>query len=60
MVPIEKIKDIIVQHDALEKDLSSGSVDPKLFANKSKEYSRLGRIILTARKFLNFENEILS
>ena len=57
MVPIEKVKDIIIQHDALEKELSSGSIDPKLFAKKSKEYSRLGRIILTARNFLNFENE---
>ena len=57
MVPIEKVKDIITQHDFLEKELSSGSIDPKLFAKKSKEYSRLGRIILTARNFLNFENE---
>ena len=37
MVPIEKVKDIIIQYDALEKELSSGSVDPKLFAKKSKE-----------------------
>ena len=57
MVPIEKVKDIIVQHDALEKELSSGNVDTKLFAKKSKEYSRLGRIISVARKFVNFENE---
>ena len=57
MVPIEKVKDIITQHDILEKELSSGSIDPKLFAKKSKEYSRLGRIILTARQFVNFENE---
>ena len=32
MVPIEKVKNIIVQYDTLEKELSSGSVDPKLFA----------------------------
>ena len=57
MVPIAKVKDIISQHDALEKELSSGSIDPKLFAKKSKEYSRLGRIILTARNFIDFENE---
>ena len=57
MVPIEKVKDIIAQHDTLEKELSSGSIDPKLFAKKSKEYSRLGRIISTARQFVNFENE---
>ena len=57
MVPIEKVKDIIVQHDILEKELSSGNVDSKLFAKKSKKYSRLGRIILTARQYVNFENE---
>ena len=57
MVPIEKVKDIIIQHDNLEKELSSGNIDPKLFANKSKDYSRLGRIILVARKFVNFESE---
>jgi peptide chain release factor 1 len=57
MVPIEKVKDIISQYDILEKELSSGNIDPKLFAKKSKEYSRLGRIILTARQFVNFENE---
>ena len=57
MVPIEKVKDIIAQHDTLEKELSSGSIDPKLFAKKSKEYSRLGRIISVARQFINFESE---
>ena len=35
MVPIDKVKDIITKHDALEKELSSGNVDPKLFAKKS-------------------------
>jgi len=57
MVPIEKVKDIITQYDTIEKELSSGNIDPKLFAKKSKEYSRLGSIILIARQFVNFENE---
>tara|TARA_B110000211_G_scaffold186150_1_gene211275 strand:+ start:2289 stop:3365 length:1077 start_codon:yes stop_codon:yes gene_type:complete len=57
MIPIEKIKDIIEQHDNLEKELSSGNTDSKLFAKKSKEYSRLGRIIAIARKFINSESE---
>ena len=43
MVPIDKVKDIINKHDALEKELSSGNIDPKLFAKKSKEYSNLGK-----------------
>ena len=57
MVPIEKVKDIILKHDAIEKDLSLGKVDPKLFAKKSKEYSNLGSIISIAREYVNFENE---
>ena len=57
MLPIDKIQNIIAKHDNLEKELSSGKIDPKLYAKKSKEYSSLGGIITTARKYLNFENE---
>ena len=57
MVPIDKVKDILDKHDSLEKELSSGNIDPKLFAKKSKEYSSLERIISIARKYLNFERE---
>ena len=41
MIPIEKVKDIVDKHKVLEKELSSGTIDPKLFAKKSKEYSNL-------------------
>ena len=57
MIPREKIEAIVVKHDRIEKELSSGKVDPKLFAKKSKEYSNLGRIILVAKKYVNYENE---
>tara|TARA_Y100000817_G_C16838092_1_gene536708 strand:- start:616 stop:1692 length:1077 start_codon:yes stop_codon:yes gene_type:complete len=57
MIPLEKVKDIINKHTALERELSLGDINPKLFAKKSKEYSNLGNIIETARAFLNFENE---
>jgi len=57
MVPIDKVKDIINKHDVLEKELSSGNIDPKLFVKKSKEYSSLGGIIKIAREYINFENE---
>ena len=57
MIPIEKVQDIIAKHDNLEKELSSSSIDTKLFAKKSKEYSSLGSIILYAREFLKFESE---
>ena len=57
MVPIDKVKDIINKHDALEKELSSGKIDPKLFAKKSKEYSSLEGVIKIAREYLNYESE---
>ena len=57
MIPLNKVKDIITKHDSIEKELSSGSTDPKLFAKKSKEYSSLGGIIKIAKEYVNFENE---
>ena len=57
MIPLQKIKEIIVKHNSLEKELSSGNIDPKLFAKKSKEYSSLGNIISVAKEYLNFETE---
>ena len=57
MVPVEKVKDIINKHSSLEKELSAGNIDPKLFAKKSKEYSHLGNIIEIAKAFVNFEEE---
>ena len=57
MVPINKVKDIINKHLSLEKELSTGNIDPKLFAKKSKEYSNLDRIIDVAKSFVKFENE---
>ena len=58
MVPLEKVQDIIAKHNNLEKDLSSGSVDPKIFAQKSKDYSNLGNIISIAREYVKFDSEI--
>ena len=57
MIPIEKVQDIIVRHNELEKELSSGNIDPKLFAKKSKDYSNLGNIISIAKEYVKFENE---
>ncbi len=57
MVPINKVKDIINKHLSLEKELSAGNIDPKLFAKKSKEYSNLGNIIDTAKSFVKLADE---
>ena len=55
MIPSEKVKNIIDKYNSLEKELSSGKFDTKLFAKKSKEYSDLKNIIEIAREYLNFE-----
>ena len=57
MIPIKTIEELIIKHSTLEKDLSSGSLDNKVFAEKSKEYSDVNEIILNAKKYLSFENE---
>ena len=57
MIPINKVKDIIIKHNDLEKELASGSIDPKLFAKKSKEYSNLGHIVEIAKEYVNFDSE---
>ena len=50
MIPIKTIEDLIGKHKQLEKELSSGSIDKKTFAEKSKEYSDLNEVIDIARK----------
>ena len=57
MIPIQKVKEIIIKHDNLEKDLSAGNIDPKIFAKKSKEYATLGNIINIAKEYINFEKQ---
>jgi peptide chain release factor 1 len=57
MIPLEKVQALVVKHDGLEKELSTGTIDPKTFAQKSKEYSELGNIVSCAREYLKFDND---
>ena len=57
MIPIKTIEEIITKHTNLEKELSSGELDKKLFAEKSKEYSDINEIIDIAKKYTSFEND---
>ena len=57
MIPIEKVKLLLIKHQDIEKELSSGKLDAVNFKNKSKEYSELNEIVPYARKYLNFEKE---
>jgi len=55
MLPILKVQDLISKHALLEKELSSGEVEKKNFAEKSKEYSDLNEIIKEANEYINFK-----
>ncbi len=57
MIPQKTIEELISKHSILEKDLSSGSIDKKKFAEKSKEYSDLNDIIEIAKKYISFEKD---
>ncbi|MDC0447893.1 peptide chain release factor 1 [Candidatus Pelagibacter sp.] len=57
MIPKKTIEDLISKHLLLEKELSSGEVDKKLFAEKSKEYSDLNEIVEDAKKYFSYDSE---
>ena len=57
MIPQKTIEELIEKHSLLEKDLSSGKIDKKSFAEKSKEYSDLNTIINDAKNYISFEKE---
>ena len=57
MIPLKTIEDLILKHSNLEKDLSSGEIDKKIFAEKSKEYSDVNEVIDNAKSYISFEKE---
>ena len=38
MIPKKTVAELIAKHSSLENELSSGEIDKKMFAEKSKEY----------------------
>ena len=54
MLPISKVQNLILKHAQLEKDLSTGEIDKKNIAEKSKEYSDLNEIIKEANAYNRF------
>ena len=57
MIPLKTIEELINKHALLEKELSSGNIDKKLFAEKSKEYSDINEVINDAKKYSSYEDE---
>jgi len=58
MLPHEKIQGLIDRHIKLEKELSSGQIEKKKYAEISKEYSDLNDIIKQAKEYLSFQKDI--
>ena len=56
MIPIDKVKQIVERYISLEKELSTGKIEPKLLAKKSKEYSDLKDIVPQAKEYIEFES----
>ena len=59
MIPQKTIEDLISKHALLERELSSGSIDKKTFAEKSKEYSDLNEVIDDAKKYISYASNKL-
>ena len=57
MIPLEKVKQIVNTYETLEKELASGDIKKKDFAQKSKGYSSIREVINQARGYLSFEKE---
>ena len=57
MLPLEKVQNLINRHFKLEKELSSGEIDKKKFAEISKEYSELNEIINNAKEYLSYKKD---
>ena len=57
MLPLKKVKSLIERHIELEKELSSGEINKKKYAEISKEYSNLNEIVKQAKEYLNFQKE---
>ena len=59
MIPQKTVKELILKHENLEKDLSTGKIESKIFAEMSKEYSDLNEIIRYAKKYISFDKDKL-
>ena len=55
MIPLKTVEELIIRHSSIEKDLSTGGLDNKLFAEKSKEYSDLNEIVGSAKDYISFK-----
>ena len=55
MIPQKKVEELIIKHSNLEQELSTGQINKKEFAEKSKEYSDLNEIVEDARNYVSYQ-----
>ena len=55
MIPQKKVEELIIKHSNLEQELSSGQINKKEFAEKSKEYSDLNEIVEDAKNYVSYQ-----
>ena len=52
MLPINKVKEIVVRYESLEKTLSQTDIDKNTYVKNSKEYSSIGDIISEVKAYI--------
>ena len=52
MIPLEKLQNIFNRYNELENSLSKTDIDKKEFVKNSKEYSSIGEVIETVKKYI--------
>jgi len=52
MIPLEKLQNIFNRYNELENSLSKTDIDKKEFDKNSKEYSSIGEVIETVKKYI--------
>ena len=57
MLPLDKVQNLIDRHFKLEKELSTGVIDKKKYAEISKEYADLNDIITQLKEYLRYEKD---
>ncbi|MEK9741935.1 MAG: PCRF domain-containing protein, partial [Pelagibacteraceae bacterium] len=57
MIPLVKLQNILSRYNDLEQSLSKTDIDKKEFVKNSKEYSSIGEIIETVKKFIELYND---
>ena len=57
MLPINKVKEILLRYEVLESSLSQSDIDKNTFVKNSKEYASIGDIIDDVKLYIKIIND---